>query len=183
VQVTGIVFAVVGPSGCGKTALIEEMLKRFADELVLLPSLTTRAPRNAEDDRSTRFVSREEFERMRHAGELVQSVEYAGNLYGDVLQDVNDILESGRHAIRPLVETSVRSFRDKGYRVAMARVVPEGSAYRNRDPERVALDAKRSDETFPADIEIRNSFEPGGFEAAAGELSSFIRSTIDSMQI
>lgn len=138
----GIVFALVGPSGTGKTALIEDMLKRFSDELVILPSLTTRPRRNAEDDRSTRFVSREEFERLREAGELVQSVEYSGNLYGDVSQDVNDIVDSGRHAIRPLVETAVRSFRDKGYRVAMIRVVPEGDAYRNRDPRRVKIGRK-----------------------------------------
>lgn len=178
----GIVFALVGPSGTGKTALIEDMLKRFSDELVILPSLTTRPRRNAEDDRSTRFVSREEFERLREVGELVQASEYAGNLYGDVSQDVNDIVDSGRHAIRPLVETAVRSFRDKGYRVVMIRVVPEGDAYRNRDPQRVTLDERRANEALPADVEIRNSFEPGGFEVAAQELSSFIRATIDRVE-
>jgi guanylate kinase len=78
----GTIFAVVGPSGCGKTALIEEMLKRFPDDLVIMRSLTTRQRRATDDDRSTRFVGRSEFTELRDTGRLVQWVEYDGNLYG-----------------------------------------------------------------------------------------------------
>jgi guanylate kinase len=176
----GIVFAIVGPSGCGKSALIEEMLRRFPDRLVILPSLTSRSPRIAEDDSSTRFVSREEFERMERAGELIQWVEYAGNLYGDTSQDVDSIVDSGRHGIRPLVEDSVLSFRSKGYRVVMVRVVPVGEGYRNRTTEREVLDAKRAQRELIADIDITNRFEPGGIEVAYDQLALFIRGQIES---
>jgi guanylate kinase len=178
----GIIFAVVGPSGCGKSALIVEMLRRFPDELVLMRSLTTRPSRDAEDDRNTRFVSKDEFLALEAAGALIQSVDYAGNFYGDARDDVDEILSSGRHAIRPLVEEAVQGFRDKSYRVAFVRITPSGESYKNRSAERETLDAKRlqAAEALPCDIEINNRFESGGFEAASSELTDFIRHRIDT---
>lgn len=110
----GNIFAVVGPSGCGKTALIEEMIKRFPDDLVIMRSLTTRQRRATDDDRSTRFVDRTEFTELRDTGRLIQWVEYDGNLYGDAVEDVEDIVALGRHGIRPLVEESIPKFRARG---------------------------------------------------------------------
>jgi guanylate kinase len=96
----GMIIAVGGPSGCGKSALIDEMLTRFPANLVIMRSLTTRSRRETDDDRATRFVSRPELEELRDAGRLVQSIEYAGNLYGDAIDDVDAIVASGRHGIR-----------------------------------------------------------------------------------
>lgn len=172
----GMIFAVVGPSGCGKTALIDEMLTRFPADLVIMRSLTTRPRRETDDDRATRFVSRPEFEELRDAGRLVQWVEYAGNLYGDAVDDVDDIVCSGRHGIRPLVEESVPKFRASGYAVVMIRVTPEGAGYANRSKEREQLDNERAQASgLPEpDVEIVNRFTEGGFAAACDELHAFI---------
>jgi guanylate kinase len=180
-EISGIIFALVGPSGCGKSALIVEMLRRFPDELVLMRSLTTRPRRDAEDDRSTRFVSKAEFLAFQATGALIQSVEYAGNYYGDVRDDVDAIFSAGKHAIRPLIEEAVQSFRDKGYRVAFVRITPSGDCYRNRSVEREILDAGRAlaAESLPCDFELFNRFGSGGFEVACGELQVFIRRTLD----
>jgi guanylate kinase len=176
----GVIFALVGPSGCGKTALIEEMLKRFSNDLVIMRSLTTRQRRETDDDRATRFVNRVEFEALRDAGRLVQWVEYDGNLYGDAVEDVDAIVNSGRHAIRPLVEESVPKFRSAGYTVLMVRVAPEGAGYANRSKERELLDRERAGaaDLPKADVEIVNRFGDGGFAAACDELHSFIASQL-----
>lgn len=168
------IFAVVGPSGCGKSSLIEEMLRRFPHALVLMRSLTTRPRRPVEDDRSTRFVSRQEFLELKRVGSLIQWVEYDGNFYGDARSDVEEIFARGMHGIRPLVEDSVRSFRAQGYRVAMVKIVPTGDGYKNRSAVREKIDAERARGSVGADIEIANRFEPGGYEAACKELAEFI---------
>jgi len=173
------IFAVVGPSRCGKSALIEEMLRRFPTALAVMRSLTTRPRRPAEDDRSTRFVSTEEFRALDRSDSLIQWIEYDGNLYGDARSDVEDIFASGKHGIRPLVEDSIRKFRAKGYRVAMIRIIPTGDAYRNRSATRQAIDAERARDSVLADVEIANRFEPGGFEAACRRLEDFITRRID----
>jgi guanylate kinase len=101
------IFGVVGPSGCGKSAVIDEMLRRFPADLVLMRSLTTRARRPTDEDRTTRFVSQSDFLRLVESGALVQWVEYDGRFYGDASDDVEKILRAGKHAIRPLVEDAI----------------------------------------------------------------------------
>src|SRR5262249_24103674 len=143
-------------------------------------SLTTRQRRTTDDDRSTRFMGRVEFEELRDAGRLVQWVEYDGNLYGDAVDDVEDIVASGRHGLRPLVEESIPKFRSAGYTVVMIRGAPEGSGYPNRSKERELLDddrARAGDIPKP-NVVIVNRFIEGGLAAACDELHSFIASQL-----
>jgi guanylate kinase len=176
VPTRGTIFAVLGPSGCGKTALIEETLRRFPRDLAIMRSLTTRQRRPTDDDRSTRFVSSSEFLELRDAGSLIQWTEYDGNLYGDTVEDVEGIVGSGAHAIRPLVEESVQSFRAKGYEVVVIRIVPTGTGYKNRSRARELLDEERSrsNEYLRPDVEIVNLFDTGGFDDACLQLEGFI---------
>jgi guanylate kinase len=79
---SGNLYIVSAPSGAGKTSLVAALLK--ADPLVRKSvSFTTRGPRAGEvNGREYNFVSVDEFERMRAAGEFVESALVHGNHYG-----------------------------------------------------------------------------------------------------
>jgi guanylate kinase len=77
----GNLFMVVAPSGAGKSTLVNALLSRDAN-IKLSVSYTTRAPRLGEQSgREYYFVSLEEFERRRAAGEFIESAEVHGNYY------------------------------------------------------------------------------------------------------
>jgi guanylate kinase len=79
---SGNLFIVSAPSGAGKTSLVAALLD--GDPLVRKSvSFTTRAPRKGEvNGREYNFVGVAEFERMRAAGEFVESALVHGNHYG-----------------------------------------------------------------------------------------------------
>ena len=71
-----------GPSGVGKDAVIEEIRAR-APWVWLSISVTTRKPRPYEvDGKHYHFVDRRTFEHQVRSGQLLESAEFAGNLYG-----------------------------------------------------------------------------------------------------
>ena len=79
---TGNVFIVCAPSGAGKTSLVQALLK-LDRNVHLSVSYTTRSPRAGEvDGEHYRFVTRADFDRMTASGELLESAEVHGNLYG-----------------------------------------------------------------------------------------------------
>ena len=81
-QPLGTLYIVTAPSGAGKTTLVHAVLEREPG-LALSVSYTTRPPRPGEvDGRDYRFVSREEFLRLRDGGELLEWAEVHGNYYG-----------------------------------------------------------------------------------------------------
>jgi guanylate kinase len=84
-----------GPSGVGKSTVVAE-LRRRSPEIWISVSVTTRRPRPGEvEGREYYFVSREEFDRMVSAGELLEWAEFAGNKYGTPAAPVRDRLEQG----------------------------------------------------------------------------------------
>jgi guanylate kinase len=84
-----------GPSGVGKSTVVAE-LRRRSPEIWISVSVTTRRPRPGEvDGREYYFVSREEFDRMVSAGELLEWAEFAGNKYGTPAAPVRERLEQG----------------------------------------------------------------------------------------
>jgi guanylate kinase len=84
-----------GPSGVGKSTVVAE-LRRRSPEIWISVSVTTRRPRPGEvDGREYYFVTREEFDRMVSAGELLEWAEFAGNKYGTPAAPVRERLEQG----------------------------------------------------------------------------------------
>ena len=78
----GLLFVVSGPSGAGKDSLLEA-LRALRPDVRYSVSATTRAPRPEERDAEHYFfLSREEFDRRRDGGGLLEWREYNGNLYG-----------------------------------------------------------------------------------------------------
>jgi len=88
-------FVLSSPSGAGKTTLAERLLKR-EDNLTLSISATTREPRRGEvDGRDYRFVSKEEFFRIRDEEGFLEWANVFGNYYGTPRARVFDQLARG----------------------------------------------------------------------------------------
>jgi guanylate kinase len=97
--VTPRVVVLSAPSGGGKTTIAQALLARRPD-IGYSVSATTRPPRVGEKDgQAYHFLTREEFERRRAAGEFLESAVYAGELYGTLRSEVENVLRSGRHVL------------------------------------------------------------------------------------
>ena len=82
-----IVFS--GASGVGKSTVLKRVMEVRPD-LRFSVSATTREPRNGEvDGVSYFFVTRERFQEMIAAGELLEYDEHFGNLYGTPVNQVS----------------------------------------------------------------------------------------------
>ncbi len=95
----GLLFIIAAPSGAGKSSLMSALL---ADDpqLVLSISFTTRQPRPGEENgREYHFVDRSAFERMREAGDFLESAEVHGNLYATSQKQIGGVRESGRDVV------------------------------------------------------------------------------------
>ncbi len=88
-------IVVSGPSGVGKTTLCHGLLKRD-QQLVFSISVTTRQPREGEvHGKDYFFVTQDEFERMRDAGELAEWAFVHGRYYGTPKKWLDEKLSSG----------------------------------------------------------------------------------------
>ncbi|MDI9499014.1 MAG: guanylate kinase [Bacillota bacterium] len=95
----GLVLCLSGPSGVGKGTVIAA-LRRLDGNLDHSVSVTTRSPRpNERDGVEYYFRSREEFEAMLAAGEILEHDEYCGCYYGTPLRPLQEKTALGRDVI------------------------------------------------------------------------------------
>ena len=95
----GVLFVFSGPSGVGKDSVLGQFMPGRSD-VCLSISATTRPPRPGEvDGAHYHFVSKDEFEGMIAAHEMLEYAEYAGHYYGTPKKWVEDTLNSGLHVI------------------------------------------------------------------------------------
>lgn len=88
------------PSGGGKTVVTKELLRLRPDLFGYSVSATTRQPRPGEKNgEAYHFLTRQEFERQRRAGEFLESAEYAGELYGTLRAEVDRVLRKGLNVL------------------------------------------------------------------------------------
>ena len=92
-----MILILSSPSGAGKTTLTRMLMQDAALDLTLSVSVTTRKQRSSEvDGVHYRFAERDEFERMKEAGELLEWAEVHGNGYGTPREPVEKVLAKGR---------------------------------------------------------------------------------------
>ncbi|MBP1991440.1 guanylate kinase [Paenibacillus eucommiae] len=95
----GILIVLSGPSGVGKGTVCAA-LRQVAPELVYSVSATTRAPRQGEIEGVNYFFkTREQFQQLIEADEMLEWAQYVNNYYGTPKRFVEDVLRSGKDVI------------------------------------------------------------------------------------
>jgi guanylate kinase len=93
----GMILILSSPSGAGKTTLTRKLIEDSELDLTLSVSVTTRQQRSSEvDGIHYHFIKRGEFDRMKAAGDLLESAEVHGNAYGTPRAPVERVLAAGR---------------------------------------------------------------------------------------
>lgn len=91
----GLLIVFSGPSGVGKGSIIRPFMQQHPD-VRLSVSATTRAPRTGEEDGVNYFFkTKEEFEGLIEAGEMLEHALYNGNYYGTPREAVERMLDDG----------------------------------------------------------------------------------------
>jgi guanylate kinase len=105
------------------------MLRRRNRDVAFSVSATTRPPRPREvDGESYHFVSRDEFLRMRDAGELIEWAEVHGNLYGTPLENVRRAQARGEHLLLDIDVQGARQIRRSLPEAVLVFVMPPSVA-------------------------------------------------------
>lgn len=107
-ETAGRLIIVSGPSGVGKGTILKTLYGRPELRLARSVSATTRAPRRGETDGvDYHFLTREEFQRRRRAGEFLECFEVypGGDWYGTLEAPVREALARG---LRVILEIDVK---------------------------------------------------------------------------
>ena len=98
-SITGRLIVFTGPSGGGKGTLLKALVARYP-QLYISISATTRRPRTGEvHGEHYYFVSREQFEAMIAADDLLEWAEFAGNFYGTPKGAVTEQIRQGKSVV------------------------------------------------------------------------------------
>ena len=120
----GLLFIVSAPSGTGKTTLVERLVESVP-QLRISRSYTSRPTRSGETDGvDYNFVTRQRFEAMVAADELLEWAEVFGNLYGTRKANTERILAAGDDAVLVIDVQGARQVRRQGVETLSIFVMP-----------------------------------------------------------
>ena len=110
----GLLIAVSGFSGAGKGTLMKMLMDECPGDFALSVSATTRAPREGEREGVEYFFkTKEEFEEMIAAGELIEHAVYVGNYYGTPKMFVDEQRQSGKDVLLEIEVQGVLQVKEK----------------------------------------------------------------------
>ena len=141
-----MILILSSPSGAGKTTLTRMLIEDAALDLTLSVSVTTRKQRLSEvDGIHYRFVDRDEFERMKAAGELLEWAQVHGNGYGTPRAPVEKVLAQGRDMLFDVDWQGAKQVRERlGDDVVSIFVLPPSMRELRQRLERRAEDTAAS---------------------------------------
>lgn len=94
----GIIAIISGFSGAGKGTVVGELTKKYGYAVSV--SATTRKPREGEEEgKSYFFKTKEEFEQMIEADELIEYAKYVDNYYGTPKAYVMEQINNGKDVL------------------------------------------------------------------------------------
>lgn len=98
-QASGNVFMISAPSGAGKSSLVNALLAKDP-AICLSVSCTTRKPRHGElDGKDYRFVTLEQFEKLKNTAQLLEWAQVHGNFYGTPRDKIDEAVSAGLNVI------------------------------------------------------------------------------------
>lgn len=110
----GLLIVLSGPSGVGKGTVRKAIFERDDNEFQYSVSMTTRPMREGEvDGVDYYFRTKEEFEAMIEAGEMLEYAEYVGNYYGTPLTYVNKTLDEGKDVFLEIEVQGAQQVKEK----------------------------------------------------------------------
>ncbi|WP_086348557.1 guanylate kinase [Candidatus Enterococcus clewellii] len=110
----GLLIVLSGPSGVGKGTVRKAIFESEEHDFQYSVSMTTRAKREGEiEGVDYYFRTREEFEAMIEAGEMLEYAEYVGNYYGTPLSYVNQTLDEGKDVFLEIEVQGAQQVKDK----------------------------------------------------------------------
>jgi guanylate kinase len=150
----GRLFIVSAPSGTGKTTLVERLVRDVPD-LVLSRSFTSRAPRAGEADGvDYNFISREQFEGMIAAGDLLEYADVFGNYYGTSASETERVLAGGQDLVLVIDVQGARQVRLRGFDSVGVFVLPPSYAVLE---ERLRSRSKDTEAAIQRRLEVARS--------------------------
>ncbi len=106
--------SIVGPSGVGKGTVRKAIFESEEHDFQYSVSMTTRNKREGEvEGVDYYFRTREEFEAMIEAGEMLEYAEYVGNYYGTPLSYVNQTLDEGKDVFLEIEVQGAQQVKEK----------------------------------------------------------------------
>lgn len=179
---SGKLIVITGPSGVGKGTLLASLRHRHPD-LFFSISATTRSPRPGEiEGQSYYFVSRDQFQAMVTAGELLEWAEFAGNCYGTPRQAILDKIRQGQLVILEIELQGARQVRQTYPEALQIFILPPSFSeleqrLRSRAQDSEAAITRRL-ETAKVEIAAAQEFDlqitNGDLETALSELEKVL---------
>ncbi|MDY0064596.1 MAG: guanylate kinase [Bacilli bacterium] len=110
----GLLVVLSGPSGVGKGTVRSALFNMTGHDLVYSISMTTRKPRDGEENgRDYYFISREEFLERIKENKFLEYAEFVNNFYGTPLDKVEEQLETGKEVVLEIEVNGALQVREK----------------------------------------------------------------------
>ena len=159
----GKLFLISGPSGVGKTVLCNEMVKRFAPNVVYSISATSRPPRGQEKDGQEYFFClKSEFQTAIESDRFAEWACVHGNYYGTPRVFLQEQMDRGKFVILNIDVQGARKIRDQYPESVMIFILPPSieileKRIRNRGTESEE-DLRQRMENARAEIAFKNEY-------------------------
>jgi guanylate kinase len=115
------ILTLTGPSASGKTTLESLLCDAEGSIFERVISTTTRAPRPGEVERNAyHFVSLQEFARLEAEGQLMESVQFNGTMYGATVSEFERIFSQGKIAVLVCEPVGRAQIEDKAFELQWA---------------------------------------------------------------